>query len=170
MQDIARTVFSWPGSLLLEFRLRPHAALTYRVSKIAPTLPGSQSPLNSEMRQRKYTTAERRDCQLNCKSIIRSCTSRKTAGLFFRGVSHGGHGFRRDRGDVHVLPRFGVAQLLPRLFLNGLLIALEAMNLLGIAVVLLLYLDDLLAQRLVFDTFLLVDHHSIRAEHNMDKQ
>src|ERR1700686_2675551 len=101
MQDIARTVFSWPVSLLLEFRLRPHAALTYRMSKIAPTLPGSQSPLNSEMRQRKYTTAERRDCQLNCKSIIREVCLRKNRPVIFCGVSHGGHGFRRDRGDIY---------------------------------------------------------------------
>ena len=60
--------------------------------------------------------------------------------------------------------------MLARFFFDGSLIGLEALDLLGIAIIVALYFDDLLSQSFVFGALLLVDDHSIGPEHNMHKQ
>ena len=100
---------------------------------------------------------------------LHKSTAEKTRGLFPGGVSGRRHGLHRNGRDVYVFSRLGITQLFARLFFNGLLIALEPLDLLRIAVVLLLHLHDLLAQRDVLRTLLLVDDHSIRAKHDVNK-
>ena len=81
-------------------------------------------------------------------------------------------GWRRFRGwtDVDILAGLGIAELLSSFFLDGLLVALQSLNLPGELFVFLLHLIDLLPQRFVFGAFVLVDDHSIRAEHDMNEQ
>src|SRR5437868_11564034 len=97
-------------------------------------------------------------------SGIGNCIPGKTEALLFRGVI----GWRRSlgcsRGHIDVLARFGVTQLLARFFFDGSLIGLEALDLLGIAIIVALYFDDLFSQSFVFGALLLVDDHSIDPE------
>ena len=104
------------------------------------------------------------------ESILQALRGWKNPRLFFRGVNSRRRRLRCDGRNIDVLSRLGVTQLLARLFFNGFLVALQPLNLLGIAIILLLHLNNLLAQRVVLGTFLLIDNHSIGAKHYVDKQ
>src|ERR1700722_10238017 len=103
------------------------------------------------------------------KMHLHKYMTEETLQLFLGRASGRQHRLCGYRRDVYVFAGLGITQLFARLFFNGLLIALEPLDLLSIAVVLLLHLYDLLAQCNVLRTLLLVDDHSIRAKHDVNE-
>src|SRR5579862_9164089 len=102
-----------------------------------------QSPSDCDVRQWNYTTGRSGVCQRTAE-IPCKAWSEKIPRLFFRGVICRRRGLRRDRRNVNIFSGLCIAKLLARFFLNGLLIALQSLNLLCVAIIFLLHLIGLL--------------------------
>src|SRR5579859_1573912 len=94
-----------------------------------------------------------------------SCTTGKSERLFFRRMIRRNHRFGRRRRDVYILPRLGITQLLAGFFFDCRLVALEPLNLLGVAVIFPLNLLNLVPEFLVLGALLPINDHSVSAEH-----
>src|SRR5215471_12828393 len=108
--------------------------------------------------------------QLSACAVLHRCMPDGPVGLLPSRVSGGRKRLHRRGWDVDILPGLRVSQLFSGFFLDRGLIALQVLNSLRVAIVLLLYIDDLLAQRFILGPLLLVDDHPVRTEHDMDKQ
>src|SRR5690349_20746293 len=86
--------------------------------------------------------------------------------LLFRGVIRRRRRFGPSRRHIDVLAGFGISKLLAGFFFDRRLIGLEALNLLGVAIIVTLHFDNLLPQGFIFSALLLVDDHPVGPEHN----